>query len=95
MMSLHRPTLILAFLLLTLAFCVGAVAASPPTLPDADRRMQGAYRRDRNVWIYVHLQGAPEQIGCQDGRLLAPEIDDFLRVIKPYFKKSTGRGWEF
>jgi hypothetical protein len=56
---------------------------------------QGSYRFERNGWIYVHLEGSPEQIGFQHGSLLAPEIFDFLRVIKPYLEKSTNRDWSF
>ncbi len=56
---------------------------------------QGSYRFERDGWIYVHLEGSPEQIGYQHGSLLADEIADFLRVIKPYLEKSTKRDWSF
>jgi hypothetical protein len=56
---------------------------------------QNAYRFDHNGWIYVHLEGSPEQIGYQHGYLLAGEIADLLRVIKPYLEKSSKRDWGF
>ena len=56
---------------------------------------QGSYRFERDGWIYVHLEGSPEQIGFQHGSLLAHEIADFLRVIKPYLEKSSKRDWNF
>ena len=39
-------------------------------------RLKGAYRFDRNGWVYVHLEGSPERIGYQHGYLLAREIED-------------------
>jgi hypothetical protein len=56
---------------------------------------QNAYRFDQGGWTYVHLEGAPEQIGYQHGYLLADEIADLLRVIKPYLEKSSKRDWNF
>ena len=53
----------------------------PPRRPRPP--LQGSYRFERDGWIYVHLEGSPEQIGFQHGSLLADEIADFLRVIKP------------
>src|SRR5271168_1105211 len=35
-----------------------------------------AYRFERGGWIYVHLEGAPHDIGYQHGYLLAPEVSD-------------------
>ena len=41
-----------------------------------DPRLAKAYRFERGGWIYVHLEGAPYDIGYQHGYLLAPEIAD-------------------
>ena len=60
-----------------------------------DDRLKGSYRFERNGWIYVHLEGAPEQIGYQHGRLLARETEDLLRVLKPFLQHETKRDWEF
>ena len=54
-----------------------------PTISEDDR-MKGSYRFERNGWIYVHLEGSPEQIGYQHGKLLAKETEELLRVIKPF-----------
>ena len=32
-----------------------------------DPRLQGAYRSERDGWVYVHLEGSPERIGFQHG----------------------------
>ncbi len=67
----------------------------PARTSPADPRLQGAYRSERDGWVYVHLEGSPERIGFQHGSLLAAEIGDFLRVIKPFLKKSSRRDWAF
>ena len=93
-MSLHHSLSTFAITAWLAASSVTAVAA-PPDSSAGDDRMKGAYRTEKDGWIFVHLEGSPERIGYQHGRLLAAEIGDFLRVVKPYFKKSTGRDWDF
>ncbi len=58
-------------------------------------RLEGSSRCQRAGWICVHLEGPPETVGYQHGWLLAGEIGDFLKVIKPFLEKSTGRDWNF
>src|SRR6266852_1364853 len=65
-----------------------------PTVSEDDR-LKGSYRFERNGWIYVHLEGSPEQIGYQHGKLLAKEIEDLLRVTKPFLHHETKRDWDF
>jgi len=60
-----------------------------------DDRLKGSYRFERNGWVYVHLEGAPEQIGYQHGKLLAKETADLLRVLKPMLAHETKRDWDF
>jgi Phospholipase B len=83
--------------LLSTALCFGAgisaVGADKSAVDSG--RMAGSYRLERDGWIYIHLEGTPDQIGYQHGSLLAREIADFLRVIKPYFEKSSKRDWNF
>ena len=74
------------FIVLCFGACHLAQAADPPAV-DAGTRLMGSYRFERDGWIYVHLEGSPEQIGYQHGSLLADEIADLLRVIKPYLEK--------
>ncbi|MBO0721861.1 MAG: peptidase C45 [Blastocatellia bacterium] len=58
-------------------------------------RLDGSNRFERNSWIYVHLEGEPETIGFQHGYLLASEIDDLLRVMKPFLQHQSKRDWGF
>lgn len=61
-----------------------------------DLRLKNSSREDRDGWIFVHLQGAPAQIGFQHGYLLAPEIDDCLRMLAHSFAKGpTKKDWTF
>jgi len=58
-------------------------------------RLRGSHRFDKDGWTYVHIEGPPERLGYQHGYLLTAEINDFLRVLKPYLEKSTKRDWNF
>ncbi len=83
-----------------IAFFLAAAAArpspaAPPGSPTSDPRLAGAYRFERDGWVYIHLEGSPKRIGFQHGVLLAPEIGDLLRVIKPFLERSTRRTWAF
>src|SRR6185437_6835348 len=71
-----------------------AMAASTASSPK-DARLAGSYRFERGGWTYVHLQGAPEQIGFQHGYLLASEIADYAHVLKVETKHNTHRDWQF
>src|SRR6516165_1071378 len=58
-------------------------------------RLKKAYRFEKHGWIYVHLEGSPEEVGYQHGSLLAREIAELLRVIKPFLETTTKRDWAF
>jgi len=57
--------------------------------------LAGSFRKDINGWIYIHVEGEPYKLGYQHGYLLAKEIDQVLRVIKFYFKHTTGKDWDW
>lgn len=56
---------------------------------------KGSSRSEQNGWIFVHLEGTPSQIGYQHGYQLAPEIQDLLRVTKPFLQQTTKKDWNF
>jgi hypothetical protein len=69
-----------------------------PALAADDRHealLKGSRRVDRDGWIQVHLEGPPERLGFQHGYLLADEIADLLRVVKPFLEQTTKRDWKF
>ncbi|MEK6631142.1 MAG: C45 family peptidase [Acidobacteriota bacterium] len=57
--------------------------------------LHGSYRFERNGWIFTHLEGTPDRIGFQHGFLLAREIDDLLRVTRPFLRQTTKKDWAF
>ncbi|HOQ60438.1 MAG TPA: C45 family autoproteolytic acyltransferase/hydrolase [Vicinamibacterales bacterium] len=69
--------------------------AGAPSAGAAAARAGRSYRFDRNGWTFVHLEGAPAEIGFQHGYRLAPEIDDLLRVMKPFLLETSKRDWAF
>jgi hypothetical protein len=62
--------------------------------PD-DPRLAKAYRFERGGWIYVHLEGAPHDVGYQHGYLLAPEIADAFAAVSLEMTHETSRDWNF
>jgi len=72
-------------------------AAAPAATAEqaAADKAAGSYRFERNGWIFVHLEGSPSQVGYQHGYRLAPEIEDLLRVTKPFLLETTRKDWAF
>jgi len=54
-----------------------------------------ASREDKNGWIYVHLQGKPNEIGYQHGYLLANDIDTSIQAVSYFLNHETHRDWQF
>ena len=85
--------LLISFVLITTASlpCLSSSTQDAP-LPE----LQGAFRLPvKNGWTYVHLQGTPHQIGFQNGYLLAPEIDDMLKVVILEAQHDYKKDWAF
>ena len=83
--------LIIAAALLLLPDPQGATAQTG----DRADALAKAMRTERNGWIYLHLEGSPDEIGYQHGWLLAREIEDALRVFKQYLQHTTAHDWSF
>jgi hypothetical protein len=83
-----------AFLAVLAAGC-GGTSSPPAAGPPPDPRLTGGYRFEKNGWIYVHAEGAPDRLGFQHGYLLAPEIVDLLHVVKPLLQQLTKKDWAF
>ena len=81
---MHLRLAVLAFALLPFA----AQAALP-------RQLEGSYTFKKNGWTYVHLQGAPGDIGFQHGYLLSSEIEDNYHVYRLENEHNSGRDWKF
>ncbi len=79
-----------------IAFAVAALVSAFCVLSaGSGDLLQGSYRFESNGWVFVHLQGPPDQLGYQHGYLLAAEIDDLLRALKPFLEHETKHDWNF
>src|SRR5579863_702658 len=74
----------------------GNAKARAPQTAEADARLKHSFRRpDNNGWIFVHLEGSPPEIGFEHGYLLAPEIEDALKVTTLEQTHQNGKDWQF
>src|SRR4051794_38088543 len=92
MKSYVASVLLAAVCLPTLAGCGTTAAVGSPA---DDASLQGAYRSEKNGWIFVHLEGPPKRLGYQHGYFLPDEGADLLRVLKPFLQQTTKRDWDF
>lgn len=81
----------------TLGVCALAlflIGATAPKTQNSDV-LKNAWRFEKGNWIYIHLEGAPHDIGYQHGSLLAPEIKDAFEAIRFHDTTRTKRDWNF
>ena len=91
-----RRILAVLFALVLTGVLLPSFPTSSPHAASAPRELQGSFRLpEKNGWTYVHLQGAPHEIGFQNGYLLAPEIDDMLKVVVLEAKHDYEKDWSF
>ena len=82
------------FVLTGIALSFSFASSSPAGAPAGE--LKGAFRRpETNGWTFVHLQGTPHQIGFQNGYLLAPEIEDTLKVTILEQTHDSKKDWQF
>ncbi|HST12866.1 MAG TPA: C45 family peptidase [Terriglobales bacterium] len=82
--------------LAVLAVAVSLSSLSFSRAAGQDSELKGSFRQpEKNGWTYVHLQGTPHQIGFQNGYLLAPEIEDYLKVTTLEQIHDSKKDWAF
>ena len=87
---MFKTTLRIASLLIALALPLLAKDASN------DPRLKQSFRQpEKNGWTFVHLEGTPAQVGFQHGYLLAPEIEDMLKVSALEESHEDKKDWQF
>jgi hypothetical protein len=83
----------------TLALLLLLISCNTPstrkTSLSHDQMIANASRSEKNGWIVIHLEGAPEVVGYQQGYLLANEIIDLRGAMSVLNEKTTGRNWNF
>ena len=72
-----------------------AISASAAQRGSDNPILAKAYRFERGGWIYVHLEGAPHDIGYQHGFLLATEIADGFAAASLEMTHNSNRNWDF
>ena len=64
--------------------------------PKPDPRLKGAFRSpEKNGWTFVHLEGAPAEVGYQHGYLLADRIEDSMKVTILEQTHNNKHDWNF
>ena len=87
-----RRIAVLPASLILLVISLSAYAQRPSAVP----HMQGAFRKPaQNGWIFVHLEGAPFDLGFQHGYLLSPEIEDAEKVVVLERTHGGKKDWNF
>lgn len=96
---MRRFTWLLVSLLWAAAFVTGLAADTESGAKQDsanDPRLEGAFRRPADHgWTFVHLAGNPSEIGFQHGYLLAPEIEDALKVETLELTHENHKDWDF
>jgi Phospholipase B len=54
-----------------------------------------ANRHEKNGWIYLHIEGTPEERGFQHGYLLAKEIKEALHDMSVVWHYQTAMDWQW
>jgi hypothetical protein len=54
-----------------------------------------ANRHEKNGWIYLHIEGSPEERGFQHGYLLSREIKESIRILSEVWKYQTAMKWSW
>jgi hypothetical protein len=91
-------TVVLFVTLITFGFAPGTQAQAtrqPPTPLTAEQKawLKPAKRYERNGWIYLRIEGEPQERGFQYGYLMAKEIAEAMRVRRETWKYTSGMEW--
>jgi len=86
----------LAIVLVTQVLCwvLPALAAGTQPLTDTQRAwLSKANRHEKAGWVYLHIEGSPQERGFQHGYLLAKEIDAGIRATRVDWEYKTATEW--
>lgn len=85
--------LVLAFMFL---FTPILALQAQDNIPLSKQQQSWLAKGDRHMkdgWIYLHLEGTPQERGFQHGYLLAKEIKEAIRVLGEGWKYKSGLEW--
>src|ERR1035437_6724192 len=81
-------------ILLLLVFLCSVRGQSQPT-NEQQSWLSKANRHEKNGWIYIHIEGSPEERGFQHGYLLAKEIKESIRVLSEEWHYESALDWQW
>lgn len=92
-----RP-LAVALIICALALCIASCGSStasqaPKPAPGSLKTAGKGYRFESNGWIYLHVEGSPNDRGFQNGKLMAPEMKRLIDAISFNMKNDMAAGW--
>src|SRR5512132_3296356 len=93
-----RRTMKLKPAFLCAAFCVLLLASTRVTAALSEQQqawLQKAERHEKHGWIYLHIEGSPQERGFQHGYLLAKEIAESLRARATVWHYTSGMEWSW
>jgi hypothetical protein len=86
------------YLLLSLLFIIPAnfifAQQIAPTQQQKDW-LSKSNRHEKNGWIYIHIEGAPQERGFQYGYLLAKDIKEAIRQLNVKWKYQSAFDWDW
>jgi hypothetical protein len=63
--------------------------------PEQETWISKANRHEKNGWLYLHIEGNPEERGFQYGYLLANEIKESIRVLSVKWEYQSALKWSW
>jgi hypothetical protein len=86
-------------LILALVLACGWPALRPQTAPTLTPQQKSwlakAERHEKNGWIYLHIEGGPQERGFQHGFLLAKDIAEGLRIQRKVWEYQSALEWRW
>jgi hypothetical protein len=85
------------FLLITVFICAPLVRSQINNQLTNEQKawLTKANRHEKNGWIYLHIEGSPEERGFQHGYLLAKEIKEALSDMSEVWHYQTALDWQW
>ncbi len=63
--------------------------------PEQKAWLAKGYKFEKAGWIYLHIEGTPEERGFQHGYLLAKDIKESLRMLKRKWEYESAMSWSW
>jgi hypothetical protein len=83
--------------LIAFVVCVTDAGAQTKTNITSEQNtwLSKANRHEKGGWIYLHIEGKPEERGFQHGYLMAKEIKEALRQMSAVWHYQTAMDWQW